>query len=246
MHLTALLNGGRPRRHGDGGCLYLQVNGPDRGAWVFMTKRGGRQRPIGLGSAHDVSLKNARELAERCRRAVLQGHDPRTVLVEAGGELTFDTAARELIESMAPAWRNAKHRAQWWMTLLGEMPSSDADVKTKRTKHDYCAAIRSKPVSKLTTEDALRVLKPLWQTRPETASRLRGRCERVWDFAKARGHCFGENPFRWRGHLDKLLPKRARLTRGHHKAMPFADVPAFGIHDPDGCALRGSARRAVG
>ncbi len=192
-----------------------------------MTKRGGRQRPIGLGSAHDVSLKNARELAERCRRAVLQGHDPRTVLVEAGGELTFDTAARELIESMAPAWRNAKHRAQWWMTLLGEMPSSDADVKTKRTKHDYCAAIRSKPVSKLTTEDALRVLKPLWQTRPETASRLRGRCERVWDFAKARGHCFGENPFRWRGHLDKLLPKRARLTRGHHKAMPFADVPAF-------------------
>ena len=71
------------------------------------------------------------------------------------------------------------------------------------------------------------MLKPLWQTRPETANRLRGRCERVWDFAKARGHCSGENPFRWRGHLDKLLPKRARLTRGHHKAMPFADVPAF-------------------
>jgi integrase-like protein len=73
---------------------------------------------------------------------------------------------------------------------------------------------RSKPVSKLTTEDALRVLDPLWQTRPETANRLRGRCERVWDFAKARGHCSGENPFRWRGHLDKLLPKRPRLTRG--------------------------------
>ena len=97
--------------------------GPDRGAWVFMTKRGGRQRPIGLGSAHDVSLKDARELAERCRRAVLQGRDPRSVLAEASGELTFDTAARELIESMAPAWRNAKHRAQWWMTLLGEMPT---------------------------------------------------------------------------------------------------------------------------
>ena len=71
------------------------------------------------------------------------------------------------------------------------------------------------------------MLKPLWQTRQETANRLRGRCERVWDFAKARAHCSGENPFRWRGHLDKLLPKRAHLTRGHHKAMPFAEVPAF-------------------
>jgi integrase len=111
------------------------------------------------------------------------------------------------------------------MTLLGETPAKDGTVK--KTLYDYCSAIRNKPVSKLTTEDALRVLKPLWQTRPETANRLRGRCERVWDFAKARAHCSGENPFRWRGHLDKLLPKRALLTRGHHKAMPFAEVPAF-------------------
>ena len=126
---------------------------------------------------------------------------------------------------MAPGWRNAKHSAQWRMTLLGEM--SDKDGSTKKTRYDYCAAIRNKPVSNLTTEDALRVLKPLWQTRPETANRLRGRCERVWDFAKARGYCSRENPFRWRGHLDKLLPKRPRLSRGHHKAMPFPDVPAF-------------------
>ena len=223
--VTALLKGARPRRHGDGGCLYLQVNGPDRGAWVFMTKRGGKQRPIGLGSARDVSLKDARELAEACRRAVSLGRDPKTVLAEATGELTFDAVARELIDSMAPGWRNAKHRAQWRMTLLGEMVAKDGS--TKKTRHDYCAAIRSKPVSKLTTHDALSVLDPLWRTRLETANRLRSRCERVWDFAKARGHCSGENPFRWRGHLDKLLPKRPRLTRGHHKAMPFADVPAF-------------------
>jgi len=147
------------------------------------------------------------------------------VLAEAAGELTFDTAARELIESMAPGWRNAKHKAQWRMTLLGEMAAKDGS--TKRTRYDYCATIRHKPVSKLTVEDALRVLKPLWQTRPETANRLRGRCERVWDLAKASGHCAGENPFRWRGHLDKLLPRRPLLTRGHHAAMPFADVPAF-------------------
>jgi integrase len=223
--VTALLSGGKPRRHGDGGCLYLQVNGPDRGAWVFMPKRGGKQRPIGLGSARDVPLQDARELAEACRRAVSLGRDPKTVLAEAAGELTFDTAARQLIESMAPGWRNAKHRAQWHMTLLGEMVDKDRSIK--KTRYDYCATIRNKPVSGLTTEDALNVLKPLWQTRPETANRLRGRCERVWDFAKAHGHCSGENPFRWRGHLVNLLAKRRLLTRGHHKAMPFADVPAF-------------------
>jgi integrase len=126
---------------------------------------------------------------------------------------------------MAPGWRNTKHRAQWCMTLLGEMPAKDGS--TKKTRHDYCAAVRNKPVAALSTDDALAVLKPLWLTRPETANRLRGRCERVWDFAKARGHCAGENPFRWRGHLDHLLPKRSRLTRVHHKAMPFAEVPAF-------------------
>jgi integrase len=206
--VTALLSAGKPRRHGDGGCLYLQVNGPDRGAWVFMVKRGGKQRPIGLGSVRDVPLNDARELADACRQAVRKGRDPRTVVAEASGEMTFDSAARGLIDSMAPSWRNAKHRAQWSMTLLGEMPDKYGDRKK-------------------TTEDALRVLKPLWQTRPETANRLRGRCERVWDFAKARAHCSGENPFRWRGHLNAVLPLRARLTRGHYKAMPFAEVPAF-------------------
>lgn len=225
QRVKALLRRGRPRRHGDGGCLYLQVNGPNRGAWVFMTKRGGKQRPIGLGSARDLSLKDARELAEACRRAVVLGRDPKTALADAAGDLTFEAAARELIDNMSSGWRNAKHRAQWRMTLLAEMVAKDGSIR--RTRHDYCAAIRQKPVSKLTNDDVLGVLKLPWQTRPETANRLRGRCERVWDFAKARGHCSGENPFRWRGHLDKLLPERPRLTRGHHKAMPFADVPAF-------------------
>jgi integrase len=234
------VNGGKRRRHGDGGCLYLQVNGPGRGAWVFMSKHRGKQRPIGLGSVRDVPLKDARELADACRQALLKGRDPRSVRAETAGELTFSAAARELIESMAPSWRNDRHRAQWSMTLLGEMPAKDGTIK--KTRYDYCAIIRNKPVSKLTTEDALRVLKPLWQTRPATASRLRGRCERVWDLAKARGHSFGENPFRWRGHLDKLLPKRARLTRGHYKAMPFSDVPVFVSSLR---AMQGTAPRAL-
>jgi integrase len=222
--VTALLKAGRLRRYGDGGCLYLQVNAPDRGGWVFMHKRDGRQRVVGLGSVRDVSLKEARELAEACRRAVRAGRDPKTVRAAAAGEYTFDAATRELIASMAPGWRSAKHLAQWRMTLLGVI---DKGGLSKRARLDYCAAIRDKPVAALTTEDALRVLKPLWQARPETASRLRGRCERVWDFAKARGHCSGENPFRWRGHLAALLPKRSHLSRGHFAAMPFADVPAF-------------------
>jgi integrase len=227
--VTALLKRGERRRYADGGSLYLQVSGSGRGSWVCMWKTGGRkgkQRLLGLGSVHDVSLKEARDLADACRRALRQGRDPRTVLAEASGEMTFDAAARELIDSMAPSWRNAKHWAQWRMTLLSETPP-DCDSKSDKTRFDYCGLIRNSSITKLTTEDALRVLKPIWQSRPETASRLRGRCERVWDFAKARGHCAGENPFRWRGHLDAVLPPRARLTRGHHKAMPFTLVPAF-------------------
>lgn len=129
--VMTLLSGGRPRRYGNGGCLYLQVNGPERGSWVFMAKRGGRQRPIGLGSVRDVSLKDARELAEACRRALVLGRDPKTARAEAAGELTFDAAARELIENMAPGWRNAKHHAQWRMTLLGEIPHKDGSAKKR-------------------------------------------------------------------------------------------------------------------
>ena len=103
---------------------------------------------------------------------------------------------------MRPSWRNGKHAAQWEMTL-----------------RDYAAPLRRLPVDKITTDDVLSVLKPLWNEKPETASRLRGRIERVLDAAKAQGLRSGENPARWRGHLDQLLPKRQRLTRGHHAAM---------------------------
>ncbi len=111
---------------------------------------------------------------------------------------------------MRPSWRNAKHAAQWEMTL-----------------RDYAAPLRRLPVDKITTDDVLSILKPLWNAKPETASRLRGRIERVLDAAKAQGLRNGENPARWRGHLDQLLPKRQRLTRGHHAAMSYAEVPAF-------------------
>jgi integrase len=115
-----------------------------------------------------------------------------------------------VIEAMRPSWRNSKHAAQWEMTL-----------------RDYAAPLRRLPVDKITTDDVLSVLKPLWNEKPETASRLRGRIERVLDAAKAQGLRNGENPARWRGHLEQLLPKRQRLTRGHHAAMKYAELPVF-------------------
>src|SRR5262249_61753555 len=123
---------------------------------------------------------------------------------------TFGECADRLIAAMRPSWRNGKHAAQWETTL-----------------HEYAAPLRRLPAHTITTDDVLSVLKPLWNEKPETASRLRGPIERVLDAAKAQGLRTGENPARWRGHLDQLLPKRQRLTRGHYAAMNYADLPAF-------------------
>jgi integrase len=124
--------------------------------------------------------------------------------------VTFGAFADQLVPELAKGFRNDKHIAQWSSTL--------------RT---YAAPLRSKPIAEITTDDVLAVLQPIWTTKSETASRVRGRIERVLDAARARGLREGENPARWRGHLDHLLPKRKRLTRGHHAALPFQQVPDF-------------------
>jgi hypothetical protein len=120
---------------------------------------------------------------------------------------TFGAMADEVIATLEVGWRNPKHRDQWRMTL-----------------NEYCRPIRGLPVDAVTTDHVLGVPKPIWSKVPETASRLRGRIEKVLDAAKARGHRSSENPARWRGHLDHLLPPRQKLTRGHHKALPYEDV----------------------
>ncbi len=171
----------------------------------------GKRREMGLGSAREVSLANARELAAAARQKVRDGIDP---IATRNSELakvpTFGEMADTYIEAMAPQFRNAKHVDQWRMTL-----------------REYAGPIRSKRVDLVTTEDVLSVLKPIWSTKAETAYRLRGRIERVLNAAKAKGYRSGENPAAWRGHLANLLPKRHKLTRGHHAAMPYADAPAF-------------------
>jgi integrase len=206
----------KPGRHSDGGGLYLVVSKEGRRKWVFISIRNGKRQDMGLGSAAKgaVSLAKAREAAALAREAVAAGRDPiaaRRAAARDGARLpTFGQVADELVTSLTPEWRNEKHRAQWAMTL---------------TK--YAAPLRDIPVDRVATDDVLRALKPLWTTRPETASRLRGRIERVLDAAKALGHRSGENPALWRGHLANLLPRRQKLTRGHHAAMPYGEVPAF-------------------
>jgi len=189
--------------------LYLSISPNGGRRWVFLFRWHGKPTEIGFGSARDVTLAHARELAGQARTKLAQGINPKDARKPSEGA-TFGECADQVIEAMRPSWRNAKHAAQWEMTL-----------------RDYAAPLRRLPVDKITTDDVLSVLKPLWNDKPETASRLRGRIERVLDAAKAKGLRSGENPARWRGHLDQLLPKRRQLTRGHHAAMNYTKLPAF-------------------
>jgi integrase len=206
----------KPGRHGDGGGLYLSVSADGRRRWVFLYTWRGKLREAGLGSASKggVTLKAARDKAAEGRAFVKAAVDPIAEWnrPEAEAVPTFAKIADDYVDAQKGGWRNEKHRAQWTMTLTS-----------------YCEAIRNTPVDEIDTEAVLSVLKPLWARAPETASRLRGRIEAVLDAAKAKGHVGRNeaNPARWRGHLDKLLPKRSKLTRGHHAAMPYKDVPKF-------------------
>lgn len=205
-------------RHSDGGGLYLKITPDGSKRWVFMYARDGRQREMGLGSAQPggVSLPDARTAAQAARDDLVAGQDP-IVAREARQQTkaeeqarSFGTVADEHIEAMASQWKNAKHKAQWKYTL---------EVLAK--------SLRSLQVDQIGTTEVLDVLKPLWQKTPETASRLRGRIEAVLDRAKAHGERQGENPARWRGHLKLLLPKRQKLTRGHHPALPYDKMATF-------------------
>lgn len=198
-------------RHSDGGGLYLNVGPTGKKSWLFMwVPKGGKRREMGLGAYPTLTLAKARARASECRVAIEEGRDPIAEKAKQA-EPTFAECAEFYIASIKSEWRNAKHEYQWNQTL------SDT----------YCAQIRQKKVSAITTEDVLAVLKPVWQDKNETASRLRGRIERVLEFAKVKGWRAGENPAAWRGNLRNLLPKRQRLQRGHQPAMRYQDVPKF-------------------
>jgi integrase len=205
----------KPGRHADGGGLYLKVDPGGAKRWTFMWERGGKQREAGLGSIHAVPLAKAREKAASYRAVLDDGGDPiedrQKARIEKQGKKTFGDVANDLLEDKGPGWRNAKHRAQWRMTL-----------------EFYAKPLWGLPVDGIDTAAVLGVLRPIWNSKAETASRLRGRIEAVLDAAKAQGLRAGENPAAWRGNLAHLLPKAAKLSaRGNHAAMPYKTVAAF-------------------
>ncbi|WP_445488626.1 tyrosine-type recombinase/integrase [Rhodopseudomonas sp. RCAM05734] len=201
----------KPGRHADGGNLYLSVS-PDSSAkrWVFLYRWRGKTVEMGLGPFDDVGLAAAREKARGARELLAAGKSPLAAKRDQSARPTFGKVADDLIEALRPSWKNAKHGAQWVMTL-----------------QVYAKSLRPLMVDEIETEDVLRVLRPIWNDKPETASRTRMRIERVLDAARASGYRAGENPARWKGHLQALLAPRAKLSRGHHAAMPYAAVPAF-------------------
>lgn len=212
----------KPGRHSDGGGLYLNVTATGSKSWVFMwTPKGEKRREMGLGQFPAVGLAAARAKALDCRQLVAEGRDP--IEEKQKDEMpTFGETADRFLASLAGTWKNEKHRDQWYYTL-----SRRRDDDGNLTKVGFCLDIIDLPVDELATEHVLKVLTPIWGTLAETSSRLRGRIERVLDFAKVKGWRSGENPALWRGHLKNVLPARKKLTRGHHPAMPYSDVPAF-------------------
>lgn len=223
--------------YADGGGLYLQVTvGSDntpRKSWLFRYSVAGRERQMGLGPLGDVPLSEARDRASAAREMRRAGKDP---LVErealraesrlaAAKSMSFDDCAKAYIAAHRAGWRNVKHADQWSATI--------------RT---YCSPVFGRlPVQLVDVGLVMKAIEPIWPTKPETASRVRGRVERILDWAKVRGYRDGENPARWRGHLDHLLPVRGKVRRvKHHAALPYAELPAFvsALRERDAVAAR--------
>ena len=201
----------RPGRHGDGRGLFLYVKPSGSRSWVLRYQVQGRRRDLGLGPYPDVSLAMARERASEARRLIANGEDPIAIRQQAKPK-TFRDAALETIESKRPGWKSAKHAAQWTSTLETYVFPKIGQVQ----------------VAKVETADVIGALTPIWSSKPETANRVRQRIEAVIDYASALGIRSGDNPARWRGHLDHLLPKPTKVRAvKHHPALPHAQIAAF-------------------
>ena len=220
----------RPGKHSDGNGLYLLVKPNGNRSWVLLLIGGGQRREMGLGTPEAVSLAAARKLAADAKAAFAEGRDPIAERVEARpkpaepvavilpgpkrrarsqGGVTFWSFADKLIDEIEDGFRNDKHRKQWRATL-----------KT------HAAKLCEMEIAAIVTDDIVATLQPIWLKVPETARRVRGRIERVLDAARVAGHREGENPARWKGHLELMMPKQRKST-GHHAAMPYVQVPDF-------------------
>ena len=200
--------------YSDGGGLYLRVRKAGTRSWLYICMVAGRRREIGLGSVYDVSLGEARAKASDLRRIFLAGLDPfeerKKAAIAAKPKMTFGEMAESLMDDIEDGFRNQKHRNQWRSSI-----------------RRYAESILAKPVDAVTTDDILELLKPIWLTKRETASRVRQRIERVLDAAGVKGLRSGDNPARWRGNLEFLLPRQNKIAIKHHKALPFDQLSHF-------------------
>ncbi|QQC64391.1 tyrosine-type recombinase/integrase [Paraburkholderia ginsengisoli] len=210
----------RPGVYSDGGGLYLQITRTLCKSWLFRYMRHGKKRGMGLGPIHTVSLAEARILALDCRRQLLTGVDPlddklakqRAAKRERTKSLPFRDCASKYIEAHRESWKNEKHAAQWESTLTTYAHPIVGDMM----------------VAEIDTDEIIKVLEPIWKSKTETASRLRGRIESVLAWATVNRFRSGENPARWKGHLDQLLARPSRLQKvQHHAALPYADISSF-------------------
>lgn len=199
--------------------LYLRIAGNSR-AWVLRIKIAGKRCDVGLGPFPEIRLADARDIAREHRRQVRDGINPLQVrreartasVIERAAAKTFKQCAEAYVEANKAGWKNEKHVKQWSATL---------------ETYAY-PVIGNLPVASVTIAHVLNILEPIWVTKTETASRLRGRIESVLDWAKVRGYRDGENPARWRGHLDKTLPARSKVRKvEHHAALPYSEIATF-------------------
>lgn len=225
----------KPGRYPVGGVagLCLRVAPSGARSWVLRVMVAGKRRDAGLGGYPDVPLAMAREKARKAREAIERGHDPIALRAEAqsallaqrAAETTFEQAARQFIEAKSPEWKNAKHAAQWLATL-----------------ETYAYPVIGKlQVRDVALSHVVKILEPIWTTKTETASRLRGRIEAVLDWAAVRRYRHGDNPARWKGHLDKVFPKPGKVAKvAHHSALPIDALAGFmrGLRKRVGMAAR--------
>lgn len=204
----------------DGYGLYLQVRSPTSKSWLLKYSIDKHSREMGLGSAFKISLEKARAKRREAHELIVDGKDPidqrridrAAQALERAKAITFKEACDRYIKANRAGWKNIKHAGQWEATL-------------KTYAYPLIGAL---PVQLIDTALVMKVLDPIWSTKSETASRVRGRIEAVIDTAKARGEYKGENPARWKGHLETLLPKRSKVNKvRNHPALPYAELPVF-------------------
>ena len=220
LSALAVSKANKPGLYGDGAGLWLQVSKAGNKSWLLRYMLDGKAREMGLGAVHTVSLAEARERAAESRKLLLEGIDPLEVKrqrkqqsrLDAAKSMTFAECAEAYIAAHRAGWSNAKHAAQWVNTL----------------KQYANPVFGELSIAAIDTGLVLKALEPIWQKKTETATRIRQRIESVLDWAKVRGYREGENPARWRGHLDKLLPAPSRVAKvSHYAALPYKEIPAF-------------------